>query len=98
MVFSNYGHMFGLMAGLKSGGSVAVKSDGFRIREQRAEFDQWPTALCVKQAGYLWWLAGHFDIPKLRYLALRSAANLPIEILSRFAHKILPKRCWKNQV
>jgi len=91
-LYTNYSHMYGLLSGLKRGGGVVMMTGVFRSREQRAQFDRWPTALCVKQAGYLWRLAGAFGVPHLRRIAFRLALNLPIEILSRLLHMILPER------
>ncbi len=90
MLSTSYAHMYGLLIGLRPGGRVAVQKGVFRTRPQRAQFDQWPTALCVKQAGYLWRLAGWFGVPKLRPSACRLALNLPVEILACYLHKILP--------
>jgi len=91
MAYTNYSHMYGLMGGLKQGGRVALKSGVFRTRPQRAQFDRWPAALCVKQAGYLWRLAGWFRVPNLRCSAVRLALNLPVEILARCMHNVFPK-------
>lgn len=92
MAYTNYAHMYGLVNGLKRGGRVAVKAGIFHTRPHRAQFDQWPTALCVKQAGYLWRVAGWFDVPHLRPIAFRFALNLPMEVLACFAHKFFPRR------
>jgi glycosyltransferase involved in cell wall biosynthesis len=91
-LYTNYAHMYGLLDGLKRGGGVVMMTGIFRSREQRAQFDRWPTALCIKQAGYLWRLAGAFGVPRLRRIAFRLALNLPIEVLSRCLHMILPNR------
>lgn len=91
MAYTNYSHMYGLLSGLKRGGRVAVKAGIFRTRPQRAQFDRWPTALCVKQAGYLWRLAGWFGVPYLRRSAFRLALNLPVEILACCLHKVFPR-------
>jgi len=88
---TNYAHMYGLLCGLRRGGAVAVLAGAFRTRPQRAQFDRWPTALCVKQAWYLWQLAGWFGVPRLRRGALRLALNLPLELLSCCAHRVFPK-------
>jgi glycosyltransferase involved in cell wall biosynthesis len=92
MLYTNYAHMYGLINGLRRGGRVVLKSGIFRTRPQRAQFDHWPTALCVKQAGYLWRLAGWFNVPGLRRSACRLASLLPVEILACCLHKIFPKR------
>jgi glycosyltransferase involved in cell wall biosynthesis len=91
-LYTNYAHMYGLMNGLARGGIIVIKTGVFRSREQRAQFDRWPAALCVKQAGYLWRLADAFDVPRLRRISFRLALNLPMEILSRCLHKIFPNR------
>jgi len=91
-LYTNYAHMYGLLNGLKRGGRIVMKTGVFRSREQRAQFDHWPAALCVKQAGYLWRLAEAFDVPRLRRIAFRLALNLPVEILSCCAHKVFPRR------
>jgi glycosyltransferase involved in cell wall biosynthesis len=91
-LYTNYAHMYGLLNGLKRGGRIVMKTGVFRSREQRAQFDRWPFALCVKQAGYLWRLADAFDVPRLRRIAFRLALNLPVEILSCCAHKVFPRR------
>lgn len=90
MLYTCYAHLYGLMKELRLGGRVAVKTGVFRVRPQRAPFERWPTALCVKQAGYLWRVAGWFEVPRMRRIAIRSALNLPIEILSCCAHKFFP--------
>ena len=91
MLSTNYAHMYGLLFGLKRGGRVAMKSGVFRTRPQRAQFDRWPAALCVKQAGYLWRLAGWFRVPDLRRSAVRLALNLPVETLACCMHNVFPK-------
>ena len=91
MLYTSYAHMYGLMNGLKRGGRVDVQAGVFRTRPQRAQFDRWPTALCVKQAGYLWRLAGWFAVPHLRRTAFRLALNLPAEVLACCLHKVFPK-------
>jgi glycosyltransferase involved in cell wall biosynthesis len=88
---TNYAHMYGLLHGMKRGGCVAVKAGVFRTRPQRAQFDRWPIALCVKQAGYLWRLAKWFDVPRLRRFAVRLALNLPVEVLGRCVHQFFPR-------
>ena len=92
MLYTNYAHMYGLVNGLRRGGRVVLKAGIFRTRTQRAQFDHWPTALCVKQAGYLWRLAGWFHVPGLRRSACHLASLLPVEILACCLHKIFPKR------
>ena len=92
MLYTEYSQMYGLMSGLKIGGRIAFMAGVFSVRAQRAPFERWPTALCVKQAGYLWRLAGWFDVPRLRSMAFRLALNLPVEVLSCMAHKFLPGR------
>ena len=89
---TNYGHMFGLVSGLRKGGAVTVCPGVVLIRPTRAQFDQWPFALCVKQAYYLWHVARWFNIPKLRAIAVRAAANLPIEWAACLAHCFFPTR------
>lgn len=89
---TNYAHMYGVMIGLRNGGRVGVMSDGFSMRMQRAQFERWPTALCVKQAVYLWRIAAWFGLPGLRGGAVRLAANLPIEVLAQCFHGIFPNR------
>jgi glycosyltransferase involved in cell wall biosynthesis len=78
-----YAHMYGLAGSLRQGGKVAVMDGVLRVRPQRAQFAHWPMALCVKQAMYLWRVAGWFHVPALRPFAFRLALNLPIEILAR---------------
>lgn len=90
MLHTNYAHMYGLLNGLKGPGRVSLKAGVFRMRPQRAQFDRWPTALCVKQAGYLWRLAGWFKVPHLRSTAFRLALNLPVEVLACCLHKVFP--------
>lgn len=92
MLYTNYAHMYGLVGGLKRGGRVVVKARVIRTRARRAQFDHWPTALCVKQAGYLWRVAGWFDVPHLRKIAFCLALNLPLEILACCAHRVFPGR------
>lgn len=91
-LYTNYAHMYGLLNGIRNGGRVAIKAGVFHTRPQRAQFDRWPTALCVKQAGYIWWLAGWSGIPGLRRFACRLALNLPVELVSCVAHKVFPDR------
>ena len=90
MLYTCYAHLYGLMKGLRRGGRVVVKRGVFSVRPERAPFERWPTALCVKQAGYLWRVAGWFEVPRMRRIAVRCALNLPIEILSCGAHKYFP--------
>lgn len=88
---TNYAHMYGLLKRLRSGGAVAVASGVFRTRPQRAQFARWPFALCLKQALYLWRLAGWFEVPLLRWRAFRLACNLPVEMLACVLHKVCPR-------
>lgn len=89
---TNYAHVYGFVVGLKTGGgNIAVKEDGFSMRPQRAQFESWPKALCVKQAVYLWRIAAWFDVPELRGRAVRLAANLPLEVLCQCLHKVFPR-------
>lgn len=77
---------------LRDCGRVAVKSGIFRTRPQRAPFHRWPTALCVKQAFYLWQLAGWFGVKRLRRTACRYALNMPVEIIACVLHKYYPNK------
>lgn len=88
---TNYAHMYGFVLGLRHGGGVVVLSDGFSVRSRRAQFESWPSALCVKQALYLWRIATWFRVPVLRSRAVRLAANLPLEVLSRCLHAFFPR-------
>ena len=78
---TQYAHMFGLMKGLQ--GKVVVLPGVVRTREVRAEFEKYPSFLCVKHALYLWYLAGRFELPGYRVRAVRSVCNLPLEFGSR---------------
>ena len=90
MLRTSYAHMYGLLLGLRRGGRVAVAPGVFRTRPQRAQFEHWPTALCVKQGIYLWRLAAWFGVPQIRCFALRLIANLPVEVAGCWLHKIWP--------
>ena len=91
-LFTNYAHMYGILIGLRHGGRVAVRSGIFRTRPQRAPFHRWPTALCVKQAFYLWQLAGWFGVKRLRWTACRYALNMPVEIIACVLHNYFPNK------
>ena len=91
MLHTNYGHMYGLIDGLPPGAAVAVLRGVVGVRPVRAQFDHWPTALCAKQAMYLWHVAVLFGVPRLRSLAFRLALNLPVEIAARCLRLISPR-------
>jgi glycosyltransferase involved in cell wall biosynthesis len=91
MLPTNYAHMYGLMEGLARGGAVALLGGALRVRSRRAQFEHWPTALCVKQGVYLWRLGRRIGLPELRRDGALLAANLPLEIASRLARRISPR-------
>jgi len=79
----NYAHMFGIMRDL-SGEKVGTLPMFVTVRPARAEFEKYPSFLCVKQAIYLWWLVERFALPvRFRLYAVRMAVNLPIEYAAR---------------
>lgn len=78
----SYAHMFGLMKKLGNE-TVVVAPALISERPVRAEFAKYPSFLCVKHAIYLCFLAKVFNIPKLRFHAIRKAMNLPMEFGSR---------------
>lgn len=80
-----YAHMFGMMSRVK-GERVCVLRQFIVRRLDFAEFAKYPSCLCVKQAVYLWWIAGRFSVPWLRRKAVLNACNLPLEYASRFWH------------
>lgn len=77
-----YAHMFGMMSRVK-GERVCVLRQFIVRRPDFAEFAKYPSCLCVKQAVYLWWIAGRFNVPWLRRKAILNACNLPMEYVSR---------------
>jgi len=91
MQYTEYGHMYGMVDGLLPDARVAVLSGVMRTREVRAQFDQWPVALCVKQGLYLWHLAKRFGVSELRAPAIRLAMNLPVEIAAQCLRRISPR-------
>ena len=91
-VWTNYSLMFGIMDGVRAGGSVLVMSGVFSTRKVRAQFDKWPFALCCKQAIYLRYIAKTFNFPALNKIAFRLFCNLPIEMASVAMHTVMPKR------
>ena len=80
-LWTQYAHMFGLTKGLQ--GKIVVLPGVVRAREVRAEFAKYPSFLCIKQALYLWYLAGLFELPGYRVRAVLSVCNLPLEFGSR---------------
>ena len=86
-LWTQYVHMFGLMKGLQ--GKVVVLPGVIRTRDVRAEFAKYPSFLCVKQAAYLWYLAGLFELPGYRVCAVLSICNLPLEFGSRIKFYLL---------
>ena len=91
LLYTSYAHMYGLMAGLRKGGKVLVLGGVLSVRPCRAQFDQWPFALCVKQAIYLVYIARCFRAPCLYRKAARIAMNLPVELAARLLHRCFPR-------
>jgi len=87
---TNYGHMYGLLAGLRGKGDVVVLDGVLQTRSVRASFARIPFALCIKQAVYLRDIATWFDMPRLRQMALRLVVALPVELLSHAMHFMFP--------
>lgn len=88
---TNYSHMFGFVKNLSQQGKVVVLGAIMTIRTQRAQFNKWPFALCVKQGIYLFCLANWTGVRSLYMQALRLCLNLPVEILSCFLHRFFPR-------
>ena len=86
-LWTQYAHMFGLMKGMQ--GKVVILPGVVRAREVRAEFAKYPSFLCIKQALYLWYLAGRFELPGYRARAVLSVCNLPFEFGSRIKFYLL---------
>lgn len=79
----SYAHMFGIMRDMM-GEKVGVLPMFVTVRSVRAEFERYPSFLCVKQAIYLWWIVKRFALPmRYRLLAVRLVVNLPIEYAAR---------------
>ena len=87
---TDYPHMFGFMKKLTQKGTVAVLGLIMRERQQRAQFNKWPFALCVKQGFYLFCLARWTGLRFLYWQAIILCLNLPVEILSCFLHRFFP--------
>ena len=86
-LWTQYSHMFGLVRRLV--GKIVVMPGIVRVREVRADFAKYPSFLCVKQALYLWYLAGRFELPGYRMRAMSSVCNLPLEFGSRVKFHLL---------
>jgi len=92
MLCMNYAHIFGLMRNIAHDGNVAVMGAVMTTRPQRAQFEKWPFALCVKQGIYLCCLA-HWTGYRLLYRhGMRACMNLPMELASRIIHRFFPHR------
>jgi len=66
-----------------AGRAIGVMPRFIETRHVRAEFAQYPSCLCVKQAIYMWFLAKRFGLPRFRRYAIWNACNLPIEYAAR---------------
>ena len=77
-----YAHMFGIMANM-AGRKVGVMPRFVEMRPVRAEFANYPSCLCVKQAIYMWFIAKRFAMPQFYWRAAKNACNLPVEYTSR---------------
>ena len=80
-LWTSYAHMFGFVGGLA--GKVVLLSHVLLEQNVRAEFEKYPSFLCIKHAIYLWYLASRFKLPSYRWLAMKSVCNLPMEFGSR---------------
>ena len=80
-LWTSYAHMFGFIGNIS--GKVVLLPQVLITREERAEFEKYPSFLCVKHAIYLWYLASRFKSPSYRWLAVKSVCNLPLEFGSR---------------
>ena len=80
-LWTSYAHMFGFIGNIS--GKVVLLPQVLLTREVRAEFEKYPSFLCVKHAIYLWHLASRFRLPSYRWLGVKSVCNLPLEFGSR---------------
>jgi len=92
-LWTSYAHMFGFIGNVT--GKVMLLPSVIHTREVRAEFEKYPSFLCIKHAIYFWCLASRFRLPSYRWYALKSACNLPLEFGSRIKF-YLKKMCRRN--
>ena len=90
-LWTSYAHMFGFIGNVK--GKVVLSPGVLRTREERAEFEKYPSFLCVKHAIYLWYLAKRFALPSYRWCAVKSVCNLPLEFGSRVKYYLKKVLC-----
>lgn len=85
MVQTNHGHMYGLIEGVRHGGTIVLLNGVIQVRQERPDYAQWPGNrwgnLCIKQARYMHYVGQLFCIPELNRAARNSVLHWPVECL-----------------